>query len=221
VLASLSALPAFAGAPSPSQTESAARAPAAPTNAPGRGVLDQFAAAWADVKSYTATVTVTERSGAQTQNVVFDYTFHKPSSVTVHVNGGPNAGVTMIWDGGTTLVAHRGSGFAALFKKTFALHDPQTTTIRGSSIDQLSFGAILEHAQQQAGTVTQAPQSQLDGVDVDALTLMSTDSVATNAGLTREVVDLSASTHLPVQVLGYDGSTLVRQIDFSNVTLVR
>jgi hypothetical protein len=29
------------------------------------------------------------------QNVVLNYTFRKPSSVTVHVNAGPNAGVTM------------------------------------------------------------------------------------------------------------------------------
>ena len=41
----------------------------------------------------------------------------------------------------------------------------------------------------------------------------------TSAGLTREVVELSALTHLPLRVLGYEGSTLVRRIDFSNVKL--
>jgi hypothetical protein len=63
----------------------------------------------------------------------------------MHVLSGPNAGVAVVWGGGTTVIAHRGSGLAAMFKKTFALHDPQATTIRGSSIDQLSFGAILLH----------------------------------------------------------------------------
>jgi hypothetical protein len=66
---------------------------------------------------------------------------------------------------------------------TALLHDPLVTTLRGSSIDQLSFGAIPD------------------------------------AGLTREVVELSAQTHLPLRVLGYEGSTLVRRIDFSNVKL--
>jgi outer membrane lipoprotein-sorting protein len=192
----------------------------APATTPGRAVLDQFAAAWATVTAYTATITVAERKAAQLQNIVLDYTFRKPTSVTVHVNAGPNAGVTMVWDGGTTIVAHRGSGFAALFKKTLSLHDPQATTIRGSSIDQLSFGAILVHAQQEAGSISETAPSTVNGVSVVAVTLVSAEPT-TNTGLTREVVALSTSTHLPVQVLGYDGPTLVRQIDFSNVILQR
>jgi hypothetical protein len=127
-------------------------------------------------------------------------------------------GVTTVWGGGTTVVAHRGSGLAALFKKTFSLHDPQVTTIRGSSIDQLSFGAILAHAQQGAGTLTQISELDTGGVAVDAVTLMSADRTA-NAGLSREVIELSTSTHLPVRVLGYDGTTLVRKIEFSKVVL--
>lgn len=107
-----------------------------------------FERAWTDIVGYTATLTVFEQKGTQTQNVVFDYTFRKPSNVTVHVVEGPNAGVTLAWNGGTTMEAHRGSGFVALFKKTISLHDPLATTIRGSSVDQLSFAAILDHAQQ-------------------------------------------------------------------------
>jgi hypothetical protein len=38
-----------------------------------------------------------------------------------------------------------------------------------------------------------------------------------DTGLTLEVVDLSKVTHLPVRLSGYEGSTLVRTIDFSNV----
>jgi outer membrane lipoprotein-sorting protein len=190
----------------------------APSSAAAGDLLAQFATAWAHVTAYTATVTVMERKDAQTQNIVLEYTFRKPSSVTVHVDAGWNAGVTMVWDGGTTVVAHRGSGLAALFKKTLALHDPQATTIRGSSIDQLGFGAVLEHARQQAGALTETPQSAVYGASVDSVTLVSADP-SSNAGLTREVVELSASTHLPVRVLGYDDATLVRQIDFSKVVL--
>jgi outer membrane lipoprotein-sorting protein len=194
--------------------------PSAVPSGSARDVLGEFATAWAGVTSYTATVTVMERKDAQIQNIVLEYTFSKPSSVTVHVDAGQNAGVTMVWDGGTTIVAHRGSGFAALFKKTFPLHDPQATTIRGSSIDQLSFGAVLAHAQEEPGKLTETPQNTVDGESVNAVTLMSTDP-ASNAGLSREVVELSINTHLPVRILGYDGATLVRQIDFSKVVLKR
>jgi hypothetical protein len=58
----------------------------------------------------------------------------------------------------------------------------------------------------------------VDGVAINAVTLIPAGSES-DAGLTREVVELSTVTHLPVQVLGYDGSTLVRKIDFSNVKL--
>jgi outer membrane lipoprotein-sorting protein len=204
-------------ASSPSATSIPITAPSiAPSGESAQSVLGEFATAWAHLTSYTATVTVFERKEAQVQNVVLEYTFHKPSSVTTHVDAGPNAGVTMVWDGGPTVVAHRGSGLAALFKRTFPLHDPQATTIRGSSIDQLSFGAILAHAQQEAGKLTQATQADIGGAGIVAVTLMSADPAA-NAGLTREIVALSTSTHLPVQVLGYDGAALVRRIDFSKV----
>jgi outer membrane lipoprotein-sorting protein len=183
-------------------------------------VLRQFAAAWASVTAYSATVTVLERKGAQTQNVQLQYTFQKPTSVTAHVDAGANAGVTIVWGGGPTVVAHRGSGFAALFKKTLSLHDPQVTTIRGSSIDQLSFGAILAHAQQEPGRLTQAPQANIGGIGIAAVTLTSAQPT-TNAGLTREVVEISTNTYLPVLVLGYDGTALVRQITFSNVKVKR
>ncbi len=176
-----------------------------------------FAAAWSGVTSYNASVTVFEQKGAQVQNVVLDYRFRKPSYVTVRVIAGPNAGASLSWDGGPTVVARRGSGLLALFKKTYALHDPQVTMIRGSSIDQLSFGAILADAQE-PGALSEAASDAIDGVAADAVTLIPTHAAA-DAGLTREVVDLSTVTHLPMRVLGFDGATLVLRIDFAKVVV--
>ncbi len=181
--------------------------------------LDGFVQAWAAVKAYSAIVTVYERKDTQVQNVVFDYRFRKPTNVTVHVVSGTNAGVTLTWNGGPTVVGRRGSGIAALFKRTLSLHDPLATTIRGSSIDQLSFGAILAHAQG-VGALATAPSEEIDGTAMDALSLTSSDPTA-NAGLTREVLALSPITHLPVRVLGFAGRTLVRRIDFSKVVLTQ
>ncbi|HEY9085387.1 MAG TPA: hypothetical protein VIN40_05560 [Candidatus Tyrphobacter sp.] len=175
-----------------------------------------FTLAWAGIVGYSATVTIFEQEGAQVQNLVLDYTFRKPSSAVVHFVQGPNAGVTLVWNGGSTMAAHRGSGLMALFTRTLSLHDPLATTIRGSSIDQLSFGAILTHAQQTPGTVSQGPGPLIDGVPTDAVTLIPTSSVR-NTGLTLEVVDISKSTHFPMRVVGYEGLALVRAIEFSNV----
>ncbi len=215
----LSSVPAGAQqTASPTPTISPVTTPQASQSDVAAREVAAFARAWAGITGYSATVTIFDQKGTQTQNVVFDYTFRKPSNVTVHVVAGPNAGVTLTWDGGQTVVAHRGSGLAAMFKRTLSLHDPLVTTLRGSSIDQLSFGAILAHGQQQAGSLTEAPGEVIDGVAVNAVTLIPGQS-ATDAGLTREVVELSTVTHLPLRVLGYAGSTLVRKLDFSNIKL--
>ncbi|MGO9935472.1 MAG: hypothetical protein ACLPV8_27185 [Steroidobacteraceae bacterium] len=173
---------------------------------------------WKTVTSYSATVIVFERQGTEVQSSVLDYTFRKPSSATVHFTAGPNTGVTVEWNGGGTVVAHRGTGLAAFFKKTFSLHDPHVTTIRRSSIDQLSFAAILAHSQEMPGIVSQDVGPAILDIPTQAVTLVPTSSVA-DTGLTREVVDISVPTGLPLRILGYEGNTLVRQINFSNVVL--
>ncbi len=55
-----------------------------------------FEDVWKNVTSYSATVIVFEREGAEVQSSLLDYTFRKPSSATVHFSGGPNAGVTVV-----------------------------------------------------------------------------------------------------------------------------
>jgi hypothetical protein len=122
--------------------------------------LSAFGSAWAAVATYSATITVSEQKSAKVQKAVikvFKYTFRRPSTVTVDLVGGPNSGVSLLWTGGTTVIAHRGSGLSGMFKKTLSLHDPQITTARGSSIDELSFGHILAHAQQTPGKISQGP----------------------------------------------------------------
>ena len=179
-----------------------------------------FERMWADVAAYTATVTVFEQKGTQVQTLVFDYAFRKPSSVTVRIVRGPNTGATLAWNGGDTVLARRGGGFLAIFKKTYSLHDPTVTTIRGSSIDELSFAAMISHAQDTPGAVFEISGEAIDGVPVEAVTILPSSAEA-DAGLTREVVDISPATNVPLRVLGYDGAGLVRQVDFSAVKLER
>jgi len=175
-----------------------------------------FKQTWANITSYSASVAIFERQGSEVQSSVLDFTFTKPSTATVHFTEGVNAGVTLVWDGGDTVVARRGSGLMGLFSKRFPLHDPQVTSIRGSSIDQLSFASIIAHPQAMAGTVSQEPGPLVLGIPTQAVTLVATSSAA-DTGLTREVVDIAVPTNLPVRIIGYQGTTLVRQIVISNL----
>jgi outer membrane lipoprotein-sorting protein len=180
--------------------------------------LDAFADAWSRINSYRATISVFERKGDQTQTMVFDYTFRKPSSVTLHARSGPNAGATLHWQGGETVVGQRGSGLAGVFKKTLDLHDPLVTSIRGASIDELSFGAILAHTEQAPGAIAELSGDVVDGNPTAALVL--TPAAPTlSEGLSREVVEISEATHVPTRVLGYEGPSLVRKVEFSNVEI--
>jgi len=191
-------------------------APTTPPKTPT--ALVAFAHAWRTLKSYNATLTIFEREGAQTQNMVFDYSFTKPSSVTTRVVEGANKGARLAWDGGSTVVVRRGGGLLSMFKKTVSLHDPLVTTIRGSTVDELGFGAILAHSQQ-PGVLSQTGGGVIDGAATEAVTLIPTHP-AFDARLTREVIEISKKTHLPTRVLGYEGSILVRKIDFANIHLV-
>jgi hypothetical protein len=170
------------------------------------------------VTKYSARIAVFDQKGSQTQNTVFDYTFCKPSKVTVHVIAGTNKGITLDWNGGPTIVAH-GSGVLSIFSKTLSLHDPLVTTLQGASIDQLSFGAILSQAQQAVGRLSWSPDGIVDGIEVNGLILTPAGSTS-DAGLTRQVVEMSTVTHLPMRVLGYAGPTLVSSVGFSNVKLL-
>lgn len=179
-----------------------------------------FEHAWAKVSAYSTRVTTFERKGTQVQNWVLDYTFRKkPLSATVHFIKGEDAGATLVWRGGKTVVGHR-AGIIAAFKRMYSLHDPKVMTIHGSSIDELSFASILAHSIGTPGAISQGSGPTILGIRTKAVTLIPISSGA-DTDLTREVIDISALNSLPMRALGYQGNTLVRQVDFANIRLQR
>jgi hypothetical protein len=182
--------------------------------------LSAFELALAPVTAYSATITVMEQKESSEKTTVGKYTFRKPSTVTLDVVGGPNDGAKLLWTGGDTVNVHKGSGFAGLFGKTVSLHDPLVTTSRGSSIDEISFERILEHGRAISGSITEAPGPTIGGQATVAVTLTPADA-STDSGYTREVIQIAAATHFPLRVLGYEGTTLVRKIDFADVRVTR
>jgi hypothetical protein len=184
---------------------------------------DAFARTWYALSSYSATIAVFEQKPVATDardnaamDVTLDYVFRKPAAVRVRVVSGPNTGGDLAWNGGDKVIVSRGSGLFAMFRKTVSLHDAMVTTARGSSIDQLAFGAIIAHLENTPGTLSEGGGEPMNGLSTDAVTLVPTDA-ALDGGMTREVVEISPATHLPVRILGYEGQSLVRRLDFSNV----
>lgn len=180
--------------------------------------IADFQAAWARITKYSVTVTLFEQKGAKSENSVYQYTFAKPSTATVHVVSGTNAGKTITWNGGPT-VTGTAKGFLGITgSKTFKLNDPTVTTVRGDSIDQLSFGEIIQHVEQTPGTFEQGAGDAIGDLNTIAVTLTPADPAA-DGGYTREVLELSPATHLPLRILGYEGPLLVRKIDFSDLKI--
>jgi len=180
--------------------------------------LVAFDHAWKGVTAYSATITIFEQKGSQKQNMTFDYRFSKPSNLAIRVVAGANKGATLAWGGGSTVVVRRGSGFLSLFRRTVALNDPLVETIRGSTINQLSFGSILAHSGQ-PGVLSEARGEVIDGVATESVILVP-KSASADADLTREVIDISMTTHFPLRILGYEGPILVRKIDIADVRFV-
>jgi hypothetical protein len=179
-----------------------------------------FGRTWAALNGYGARVAAFERNGAQAQTLIVDYTFRKPTSVTAHIIQGPNPGAIVVWNGGPTMQAHLGGGLLYGLSRTLSLHDPSAESPRGSSLDELSYAYVLRHGSTTAGIVTQTLGETIGGVATDAVTLVPADPAA-DGGLTREVVEIATTTHLPMRILGYTGTTLVRDIEYAKLALLR
>ncbi len=173
--------------------------------------LTAAAAAYAKVAGYKTTAHVYQVKGTQTQNSVYDYTFAKPTSISMNIVSGANSGASVTWNGGTTVRAGKG-----MFTKSVDLTDPMVSSLRGMTIVQLSFGSILQHAAETAGALT-ASTTTLGGATVNLVNLDVANPQGDN-GLTREVLYLSQATNLPVRVDGFIGTTLVQTVSFENTT---
>jgi hypothetical protein len=170
--------------------------------------LAAAAAAYAKIAGYRTTAHVYQVQGTDAQNNVYEYAFTKPSTIAVTIASGPNAGNSVTWTGGTSLRANGG--------RTIDLTDPMVLSLRGVTIVQLSFGAILQHAQETAGTLTSAAAT-LSGTTVNLVNL-DVANPRGDAGLTREVLYLSQATNLPVRLDGFVGTQLVQTVSFDHTT---
>lgn len=179
--------------------------------------LTDFADAWSKIDNYSCSIVVHETLGTQVQNRTYDYWFKKPDLAHIEITAGPGRGSGSWWHGGDTVVGHQG-GLLRGIHMTISLTDPRAVSLRGDTMNTASFGYILGVYQSGIGTESEADGGTIDGTPTDMIALKITNPSAYK-DVTRDVLYLSKATHLPVRRMRYEGDTLVKQEDFTNVKL--
>jgi outer membrane lipoprotein-sorting protein len=176
--------------------------------------VSDFGAAWAKVDNYTVTITVHETDGKNVQDRVYHYAYKKPHFAKIDVVSGPGRGSGSVWNGGDHVRGHQG-GLISGIKASISITDPRALSLRGDRIDQASFQSVADDF---ANGKVEVPSTTatVDGVAVDLVTV---DLTAGPDGVTQRVVALSEVTHLPVRRSGYAAGALVKQEDFSDLSI--
>jgi outer membrane lipoprotein-sorting protein len=179
--------------------------------------FEAFQKAWSSIDNYHETIAVHEIFQNNTQDRTYDYSFKKPSFAHIEVTGGPGRGSGALWRGGDSVKGHQG-GFLSMLRMNVPIDDRRATSLRGDTIDVASFAYELKHFLETPGTLDEAPGPAIEGVRTTAVTLAVADP-AKNKNVSKDVLDISNETHLPVRREQYEGSTLVKSETFRNVQL--
>jgi outer membrane lipoprotein-sorting protein len=180
--------------------------------------LDAFATAWSKIDAYSATFAMHETVAKDVQDRTYALTFAKPSNATIVITKGPGRGGKVVWSGGDSVIASP-PGLFSHMKVQLGIGDARVTALRGDTVAMASFGWILDHFRQTAGAKT---ESVGPGLDANATTLVSLAVADPSAdeGLTQEVLVIANATELPLSVRSYIGPEVVKEVRFSDVTVL-
>jgi outer membrane lipoprotein-sorting protein len=191
---------------------SAASASATSATSAGDQALAQYAAAWAKVNTYTCTITAHEVQDTRAQDRVYAMYFRKPSDARMDITGGDGKGSAAVWHGGDTVRGHQG-GFFSFVKLNLNIHDPKATSIRGTTIADADFGALLVHVKTLAGATIDAKP---DGASTDVSVAVADPSSDQN--VTKELMVLGPGG-LPIEYDQWQADTQVKHITYTDVKL--
>ncbi|HXW76338.1 MAG TPA: hypothetical protein VEJ20_02920 [Candidatus Eremiobacteraceae bacterium] len=184
----------------------------ATASAAATAALARFDAAWAKVNSYTATITSHEALGTKTQDRVYDLYFVKPYDTRMNVISGDDHGAEAAYQGGDRVKGHHG-GFLSFLHLNLNIHNPQATSLRGTTIADANFGALVDHVRGLAGATLDAIP---DGDRTDINVAVADPSADGN--VTRERLVLGPDG-LPVEIDQWEGDTQVKLQTYSDVKL--
>lgn len=172
--------------------------------------IAKFSAAWKGVKTYTCTVEVHELKGKDVQDRLYHLRFSRPHDTRMDIIGGDGRGSAAVWRGGDQVRGHQG-GMLRSIRVNVDIHSRLATTLRGTTIAQANYGALLSHLQSTSARSFVAKRVG-DNLEVTA----SVSDPSRNEDVTREVFVLGRDG-LPRQYLQYSKDTLVKRVIYSDV----
>jgi outer membrane lipoprotein-sorting protein len=180
--------------------------------------LDEAAAAFTKINDYVTTVVVheTDNSGKNVEDRTYKYSFMKPSFVKLEILAGSHRGAGVVWRGGDKVKGHDG-GFLSGIHLTLDIHNGRVVSLRGDTVDSGTIPAMLDQFKTIKGDVSEVVGPTIEGQPTDVVTLKVADPT-TDDGVSKIVLYLSKTTHLPVRRERFVGDQLVK---LENVTSMK
>jgi outer membrane lipoprotein-sorting protein len=157
------------------------------------------------------------RKGSEVEERTMNIYFKRPRFIRMDVLAGNRAGDA----GGSGVyrndgkVTGRKGGFFSFLSATVDKHNPQVTSIRGMTIDQIDLQATLEKLLLRLST-SASSLSVREGIY--ELVFLPRDPSA-EGGTTKEIISLDSATMLPVSAESFEGSRRVQHADWSDYIL--
>ncbi len=174
--------------------------------------LTQFQQSFAGVTDYTDNILTKEQTndGKKSEARTYSYKFKKPDFAVIAIEDGPGKGGGAAWRGGDKVKGHQGGLFSHIHL-IVPIGDPRATSLRGDTLDTASFDYDLKYMLSTPGTLGEAPGPG----GTTAVTLQQ--ATPASNGVSKVVLDISNTTHLPTQREQFAGGTLVKTETFSDV----
>ncbi|MDQ2872370.1 MAG: hypothetical protein M3R35_04490 [Candidatus Eremiobacteraeota bacterium] len=177
-----------------------------------------FDDAFANVRDYTATMTAHEVLDSKTQDRVYHYWFKRPHQAKIEIASGDGSGSGGVWNGGDRVSGHQGGFLISKIHLKVDLHDSRAVSLRGYTIPDGLFANEVDKYREIKGTLTQRQGPAVNGEGTDEVELKVADP-ASNAGVTRMLIDLSQKTHMPARQLRFAGDRKVSEEIWSDIHL--
>jgi hypothetical protein len=179
---------------------------------PVQDAIGKLVAVWGTINTYECTVASHEVKGTNVQDRVYHIRFEKPLETRVDIIDGDGRGSAAVWDGGDRVRGHQG-GMLSMIKLNIDIHNKLATSIRGTTIAQANFGALVEHLKSMDPGVLHIT------TDGDKTLLVAQeDFPSPDTDVTKEVYIIGPDG-LPTEYFQYAEDDVVKHVIYSDLKI--
>jgi outer membrane lipoprotein-sorting protein len=200
---------------SPSASTSAAGAPASP--------FERLASDWQSMHDYSVTIDAHEELGAETDEHELHYAFRKPDRARLDVVNGTRSGTTIVWSGGSSVVAYRRS--MSFLKMHGDPRQKDLTSLRGNGVLSPNIGDLVACFGEHREELIERSGPVIDGEATDEIALpykdvtCPDDPPADKGAITLDVLDVSHKTGLILMRKRYAGDEVVERWELKDYVI--